>query len=238
MNKPEMKLRDQAYDAVARQLVNRQLVPGQFVTQRELAAMTAMSLGAIREMIPRLEAEGLIKAISQRGLQIVHVDLKMVAEAFQLREIFELAGLETFCRQASDGEIQALNDRLHSIKARAQQGPVTAELLHEAQTADWEMHDVFVAALNNELIANLHRVNSIRIRMILGERIGLPAARLPVALREHETVLAAVLRRDHKTAVLALRAHLHSSRQRSLSVGPFDEQTTIVPPGMQDPEQE
>ena len=34
-----------------------------------------MSLGAIRELIPRLEADGLITTVPQRGMQIAHVDL-------------------------------------------------------------------------------------------------------------------------------------------------------------------
>lgn len=223
------KLRDQAYDAFTRHLLQRSLRPGQFVSQRELAELTSMSLASIHQMVPRLEAEGLIKVISQRGLQIAHVDLQMVVEAFQLREMVETAGLAAFARQASPEAVSALYDRLQAIKAQATSGPVTDAFLEEAQAADWEMHDAFIAAMNNRLITDIHRVNCIRIRMIVGERIGLPAARLPVALREHEAVLAALLRQDADAALAALRAHLHSSRRRSLSVGPFDESESIEP---------
>lgn len=223
------KLRDQAYEAFTQHLLNRSLRPGQFVSQRELAALTSMSFASIQQMVPRLEAEGLIKVISQRGLQIAHVDLQLVVEAFQLREMIEMAGLAVFARQASAQEVAALYDRLQAIKAVAAEGTPSPAFLEEAQAADWEMHDAFVAAMNNHLIADIHRVNSVRIRMILGERISLPAARLPVALREHEAVLSALMRRDAEAAAQALRAHLHSSRRRSLSVGPFDESQTIEP---------
>ena len=40
-------LRMQAYDAFTQHLLERRLLPGQFVSQRELAALTDMSLGAI-----------------------------------------------------------------------------------------------------------------------------------------------------------------------------------------------
>ncbi|PKU22810.1 GntR family transcriptional regulator [Telmatospirillum siberiense] len=223
------KLRDQAYQAFTQHLLKRQLLPGQFVSQRELAELTSMSLASIHQMVPRLEAEGLIKVISQRGLQIAHVDLQMVVEAFQLREMVEMTALAEFGRHASPREITTLYDRLQEIKAVAGRGPVTPAFLEEAQAADWEMHDTFIAAMRNRLITDIHRVNSLRIRMILGERIGLPAARLPVALREHEAVLAALVRRDVDAALLALRAHLHSSRRRSLSVGPFDESESVEP---------
>ncbi|HUA76811.1 MAG TPA: GntR family transcriptional regulator, partial [Acetobacteraceae bacterium] len=63
-----MILREAAYRAFTDQLVTRAIPPGAFVSQRELAQRTGFPLGAIREMIPRLEAEGLLEAIPQRGL--------------------------------------------------------------------------------------------------------------------------------------------------------------------------
>lgn len=47
-----MTLRDQAYTAFTEQLLARQILLGQFVSQRELVNLTGMPLGAIREMIP------------------------------------------------------------------------------------------------------------------------------------------------------------------------------------------
>jgi DNA-binding GntR family transcriptional regulator len=209
-----MKLRDQAYDAFTRQLLDRQLLPGQFVSQRELAAATCMTLASIREMIPRLEAEGLIKAISQRGLQIARIDPSLIADSFQLREMIELPAVAAFARSAPDEAIAAECARLDDIQRRARDG-VTRELLRDAQAADWAMHDAFVTHLGNRLVAEVHRVNSIRIRMILGERIALSAHRLPVALREHAAVLEPIARRDAARAEAALAAHLGSSRRRA-----------------------
>jgi DNA-binding GntR family transcriptional regulator len=222
MTMGQPKLREQAYDAFTQHLLDRRLLPGQLVSQRELAEKTSMTLAAIREMIPRLEAEGLIKAISQRGLRIVHLDLQMVVDAFQLREMIETSAVAAFVRNASGDEVNEQYQRLRDLMERAA-GTITAELIDEAQRADWAMHDAFVAALGNHIVAEVHRVNSIRIRMILQERIGLSAARLPVALQEHHAVLEAVARRDVAGSTLALLAHLNSSRRRALNFGSFDD---------------
>ncbi|HWK47984.1 MAG TPA: GntR family transcriptional regulator [Stellaceae bacterium] len=229
-----MKLRDQAYGAFTRHLLERRLLPGQFVSQRELAAATSMSLASIREMIPRLEAEGLIKAISQRGLQIARIDLPMVQDAFQLREMVELMAVAAFARHASDAEIAAHRDRLDAIKAAAARD-IGDTLLRDAQEADWALHDAFVARLDNRIIAELHRVNSIRIRMILGERIGLSARRLPIAIREHEAILDALARRDEAGSVAALAAHLSSSRRRALNFEALDDPPVLDGPGTASP---
>src|SRR5579875_3127906 len=100
-----MKLREQAYQAFTRHLLDRRLQPGQFVTQRELAELTGHSLGAIREMIPHLEADGLLRAIPQRGLQIVSPDVRLVREAYQLREVIECAAVVQYVRTTPDAEV-------------------------------------------------------------------------------------------------------------------------------------
>ena len=79
--------RARAYQGFTQQILSGNIRPGQFVSQRELMTLLDMPLGAVREMIPRLEAGGLVKTVPQRGLQIAHVDLKLVRNAFQVRSL-------------------------------------------------------------------------------------------------------------------------------------------------------
>ena len=67
-----ISLRAQAYESFQQQIVDANIRPGQFVSQRELMQLLGMPLGAVRELIPRLEAEGLVKTVPQRGLQVAH----------------------------------------------------------------------------------------------------------------------------------------------------------------------
>ena len=102
----ETKLRERAYDAFTEQLLRADIRPGQFVSQRELVALTGQPLGAIRELIPRLEAEGLIVTVPQRGLQILPVDINLIRNAFQFRLILEREAVAAFTQGASDAAIE------------------------------------------------------------------------------------------------------------------------------------
>src|SRR5262249_56909854 len=97
-----MRLREKAYERFTRHLLALDIRPGQFISQRELVALTDMPLGAIREMIPRLEADGLIITVPKRGLQIANVDVKLVRNAFQLRTILEKEAGARCTERASD----------------------------------------------------------------------------------------------------------------------------------------
>lgn len=212
-----MTLRDQAYDAFTRHLLDRRLRPGQFVTQRELAELTGMKLGAIREMIPRLEAESLLHAIPQRGLQIANLDLRMVRDAFRLRELIELDAIRHFADTAATPAIQAQDEALGRVM-RAASGGATEALLANAQAVDWGFHDALVASLQNALIWDIHRVNAIRIRMITYDRVILSPDTLPPALAEHRAIVDALLRRDTEAAVATLRLHLDHARRRAIGL--------------------
>lgn len=212
-----MRLRDQAYHAFIEHLLDQLLRPGQFVSQRELAALTGQPLGAVREMIPRLEADGLIRAIPQRGLQVATLDLTMMREAFQLREVIECAAVAHLIRTAPDTAITTQQSLLDQVVFAARKG-ITPALLARAQAIDWGFHDALVGALGNALIADIHRVNAVRIRLIMQDRVTLTPDRLPPAMAEHAAILTALARRDTDAALTALRTHLNKTRNRALAL--------------------
>lgn len=213
-----MTMRAQAYEAFTRHLLARRLLPGQFVTQRDLAHLVGFPLGAIREMIPRLEAEGLVRTLAQRGLQIVGADPRLIRDAFNLREIIESEALVQFVRSAPDALIGRHVAALDAIEAATLAGPIDVALVERAQAVDWGLHDAMVEQMNNALINDVHRVNAIRIRIIMYDRVTLSPASLGPALREHRPILAALRQRDATAGLAALKSHLASARRRALSL--------------------
>ncbi|WP_086998642.1 GntR family transcriptional regulator [Rhizobium sullae] len=208
-------LREKAYQSFTRHLLARDVRPGQFVSQRRLVELTGLTLGAIRELIPRLEAEGLIKTVPQRGLQIAHIDLNLIREAFQLRVFLEKEAVALFTRSASDETIASLLKRHRDIAEAINSGNNSHELELHAQAVDWGMHDAFIDALGNTIISNVYRVNSIKMRLISQERFRIDGRVGPV-MGEHLKVLEAIERRSPEDAVSALVAHINHARDRAL----------------------
>ena len=211
------QLRWQAYDRFQQQLLAARIRPGQFVSQRELAALTGLPLGAIREVIPRLEAEGLLRTVPQRGLQIANVDVRLVRNAFQLRAILEKEAAAQFAATATDAQLDGLEAAHRDVLARAARG-VTPTLLDAAQAVDWGLHDTMVDALGNEMVSAIYRVNSLRIRLIRLDRVTLTAESLQPAMDEHLALIAALRTRDPQRAVAAIDAHLTHARNRALGL--------------------
>jgi DNA-binding GntR family transcriptional regulator len=210
-------MRDQAYQTFTDQLLSRQIRAGQFVSQRELVAITGMPLGAIRELVPRLEADGLIKTVPQRGMQVAHVDLDLIRNAFQFRLMMEREAVANFARTAAESLIAEQLEQHRGIAAEAEHG-VPPALLQRAQAMDWRLHDLMIDHLDNDIISNAYRVNSIKIRLINSERTRMLPDLVASVMAEHLPILQAAMRRDVDGAVAAMEAHIASARSRALQL--------------------
>ena len=211
-----LSLRARAYENFRQQILQANVRPGQFVSQRELMQLLDMPLGAVRELIPRLEAEGLLRTVPQRGLQIAHVDLKLIRNAFALRGLLEREAALRFVQVVSHTELQAIERAHLEIVARARSGPIDDELLTDATSVDWGLHDLMIDTLGNELISQTYRINSLRVRLINLERSTLSAEVLLPAMQEHLNLIEAFKLRDPQRVAQTLAHHIDSAHQRVL----------------------
>jgi DNA-binding GntR family transcriptional regulator len=212
-----LKLRELAYESIIEKLISRDFAPGEFVTQRQLVQRTGLPLGAIREIIPRLESEGLLRTVPQRGIQIAHVDLNLIREAFQFRVFLEKEAVATFTRSAPDAVLAALRREHEEMLALALARALTREEEQAAQAIDWRLHDTFIDALGNSIISMAYRVNSVKLRLVHHERYRIDGRVVPV-MREHLSVIEAIESRDPARAAEAVGAHIDNARRLALTI--------------------
>lgn len=214
-----MKLRDQAYQRFTHGLLAREIHPGQFVSQRELVAITGMTLGAIRELIPRLEADGLIRTVPQRGMQVAQVDVNLIRNAFGFRLMIEREAFARFAERASDVALAKLEGDHEAVLKAALKG-VTPTLVARAQAIDDGMHAQIVDALGNAIVSDAYRVNSIKIRLIRQAQTLLYDDLVVPVMRRHLAIIAALRSRDPARAADAIASHINDARDRALGVEP------------------
>ena len=215
------KLSQKAYESFTYHLSVRALRAGQLISQRELVSLTGLPLGAIRELIPRLEAEGLIRTIPQRGMSIAEVDPKLVKDAFEFRLFLEIQAVNYFTKHASDNLVgQLLNETKDIIALCELEGGsdmTSSSLIADAQAVDWKLHEQIIKTLNNKIIIDAYRVNSIKIRLIKLEQTSLTQANVISTMNEHLDIIHAVQMRDQAAAEREIVKHIENARFRALS---------------------
>lgn len=208
--------RAEAYERFCAQLRQARLRPGQFISQRELGELLDMPLGAVRELIPRLEAAGLLITVPKRGLQIAPVDLRLIRNAFQVRAMVEREAISHFVQVVSGAELDSLEAAHHSMLERARAAQPDPSLDADAQQLDWGLHDRMVDAMDNEILSEIYRVNCLHVRLIAFDASQIALERVLPAMQEHLSFIAALRRRDPAAAVAGLMHHIGNSRQRVL----------------------
>lgn len=211
-----LKLRERAYASFTERLLARDIRPGQFVTQRELVAMTGFPLGAIRELVPRLEAEGLIKTVPQRGMQVAHVDLNLIRNAFQFRLFLESQATALYTETASDEEIAIQRARHEAIVARAEAGG-DDKLVEDAEDVDRLLHEAIIDHLDNDIVSQAFRVTWLKIRLIRQYETRIQNHIVVPVMRDHLKIIAAIESRDPAAATDAMSEHIGNARTRAMT---------------------
>lgn len=207
----ERSLRQFAYDRIEDLLNAGRLTPGVVISQRELVELTGATLGSVREAVPRLEAEGLLVTLPQRGLMVPNLEPALIREAYQMRRMIEAGAVPAMVASLPAAEVRGWVDWHRSALETVEQGAEDGGFLDRLQRFDWSMHARMVEALDNRLVANVYRVTAIKIRMAAQSRLQVTPLNARRVIGEHLAFLEPMLRGETEATRDALLAHVDSS---------------------------
>lgn len=81
--KPTRLLADRAYETIRHLVLDCELAPGSFVSERGLAAEHGFGIAATRAALVRLSSEGLFTAVPRVGYQVAPITLRSVNAFFE-----------------------------------------------------------------------------------------------------------------------------------------------------------
>jgi DNA-binding GntR family transcriptional regulator len=213
-------MRSDVYQQLKERLFAGELRTGQFVSQRELAALLGATLNPVREAIRKLEAEGLINVYAQRGIQIVEGGPKAINDAYDYRAMLEANAVRHFARTAGKQDMADARERVERSLDAMVRFPEDREIRLTALDCDYQFHKELIDFQGNEIISKHYSLNAARLRLFRTS-LGEPLQRLELACKEHLEILDACAQRDAEAAVARLGAHIEISREHTLGVRPM-----------------
>jgi DNA-binding GntR family transcriptional regulator len=84
-------------------------MPGAEIREAELAVRFEVSKSPVRDALISLEREGLVITIPRQGYRVAPVSISDMLDMFHLRAALERANIERIIRNASDEQLQALD---------------------------------------------------------------------------------------------------------------------------------
>jgi len=202
-----------AQQEIARLILVGELPPGTKLAEAWLSERLGVSRGPIREAFRRLEEAGLVRQEKNRGVFVRSVPIEEASEIYEVRAALEGLIGRLAARRISAGELDQLRAIVRKMHALERTQKVEAYF-----ALNVEFHDILArAAGNNALLANYRRVVN-ELDLYRRQTIWRGAGHIPIATRDHETIVNALAKGDEKLAERLMFDHVIGSRDRLLAV--------------------
>lgn len=209
------------FEAVAAQLreriVSGELRPGEELLEAKLAEEFGVSRGPVREALRELAREGLVVDLPRRRTLVSASTLADLIELYDVREALETFAVQVAIRTATPTRLARLS-KLYGVAEKAwlsRTGPWSDRL-----DADLEFHREIFRVVGNVRMLGLYEQLTNQTAMLLRNAMALnPSLQLSPPEVVHKSIAEAVLARDPKAAVEAVRAHYQHTRDRLFMSG-------------------
>jgi DNA-binding GntR family transcriptional regulator len=203
-------LRERVTATLRDAILSGHLKPGQKLVQKELCSSLNISRTLLREALPLLQAEGLIRSISHKGTTVAFIDVNEAKEIYAIRRVLEALAAREFARNASSEEIAELRAQLVALKRRAKAGN-----LGDLLVAKSDFYSVLFTGCRNQIVSQI--VTQLNNRIVLYKRLSLSVSgRLSQVLEELEALVSAIEARDPERATALSELHVMNAERNVL----------------------
>lgn len=109
-NTGPVKLRDEAFIALERMIVNGSLAPGQWVSETDLIEVSGHTRASVRSAIQKLADQELVSISPRRGAQVCPIDFTKQFRALELRRVVERLIARSAAKRANAAQREAFSE--------------------------------------------------------------------------------------------------------------------------------
>lgn len=212
----EMLSNTDIYEIVKSEILNFSVPPASYISESELTKRFDVSRTPIREVLKKLEYDGLVKIIPNKATQVTAIDFKSILNFMYIREKLEVGLIEDLIAViANDVMInQEIISQLTLIIAK--QNKIInsdTEILEKANTffdLDNEFHKCIFSALNKAELWSYTMTlqpDYVRFRTMVNEFYS--QNDLKTLLTQHQQIIELIKEKDVTTLKKVYKQHIH-----------------------------
>lgn len=190
------------FDALRQAIVQLQLIPGNLLSEAEVARQLGVSRQPVREAFIKLAEVGLLEVRPQRGTFVMLISIREVQNARFVREAIEVAIVRKAALEASAGKLAALN-RILDEQREANDAGNHVQFLR----LDEAFHQSLAHAAECDYAWRV--LESLKVQMDRVRYLSMPdATPIETLVGQHAAIVDALARHSPDDAEAAMRAHL------------------------------
>lgn len=188
-------------DEMRQAILTLQLKPGDPIDRIAICDQLGVSRFPVSDAMTRLQFEGLVDILPQRGTLVSRVRLSEVAEYMFVRKALESEAVRTLVSSGAGAAIPHLRQAIAGQREAAARDDRFA--FHEHDCA---FHEHLLIALNYPRVSAI--IDTARSNVDRARRLIQSPRRLAVTIAEHEAIVAGIEAGDGEAATAAMRRHI------------------------------
>lgn len=192
------------YEAILGDIYEGRLVGGQRLKVSELATRFGTSTSPVREVLRRMQGEGMVEILPNRGAVVKAVDAATIQNTFEVLQLLEPYFVSWFVDYAQPSIIE----ELESIQEQIRKTPHSDQMAF--RQLDFQFHWLFCRQHYNRTASEIWR----NLRTSLNAqaaRLRISPTRFETIKEEHDELIAAFRAHDAARADAAIRKHVDGS---------------------------
>ncbi len=207
---------DSAYRAIREGILAGTFDQGSHITARQLAEATGLSRTPVREAMRRLDAEGMITLIPNRGAFVARWTEKEIEQIYELRVLLESFAAQVAAERITDEQRAELHALAREMGRLVEQRPVDVEAI--AEVNDKFHKGVLEACGNPRLRDLLGTITEVPLQLSTFRRYSVDELRRSAS--QHAELVSALMAGDGDWARSVMNAHIRSARHTLLHSPP------------------
>jgi DNA-binding GntR family transcriptional regulator len=197
--------KDGVYLKIKEKILNEELVPGQWLVEREISEKFQISRTPVRELLRTLVADGLVSIEPSKGYYVRKLTVEEIIEIFQAREAVEGAATRLSCLRGEDpffDHIAILKSQFEELEIKSDSSPGIVK--------GTELHDAIITAANNSILSEFYQ----KLKNLNGLIRNLTKKSIEIETQSKENHLAiaqAILDKDAEKSEQSMREHLRTT---------------------------
>jgi DNA-binding GntR family transcriptional regulator len=211
LEKREKLKHEIVYATIKDAIISYEIKPGAMLPERELSSKLGVSRTPIREALHRLNMEGLVDCIPEKGAFVAKQSLVHYIEISEVREALEGFAVRLCTTRKNEDIVSQLDNKYRDIVKYLECGD-----FRKAVKCDIEFHQIIFQGANNKKLESFLLNIYDQIKWFAATTVDDPE-RIKASLKQHQEILQAIINHDGDSAENLMRQHIQDVRKYHVS---------------------
>ena len=207
-----MSAADVAYESIKLKILSQDFRPGMQLKEVQISKELGLTRTPIREALIRLERDGLVKIVYNRGAFVAMLSENEIDDLFEVREALEVKAAYLATRRASRNDIDNVKKVLNEREMLVREGITIIDF----RSHELDFHHGIIKLSKNERLISIWQTLETQLSLV---RItsAMFKERYLQALKEHKEILDSLFNADFGQVEKILISHITNAKENLLS---------------------